>query len=83
MRPMGDGVLSLSSDRWRYHSAGGVPKVTFLDSQVSQQPTCCKLNATATVCLLSLLLYAALAAHRKLHTIGEKHTALLLCGEGS
>lgn len=37
MRPMGDGVLSLSSDRWRYHSAGGVPKVTFMDSQVRQQ----------------------------------------------
>ena len=37
MRPMGDGILSLSSDRWRYHAAGGLPKVTFMDSQVNQQ----------------------------------------------
>ena len=36
MRPTGDGILSLSSDRWRYHSAGGVPKLTFMDSQVRQ-----------------------------------------------
>lgn len=34
MRAMGDGVLSLSSDRWRYHSAGGMAKVAFMDSQV-------------------------------------------------
>jgi len=32
---LGNGVLSLSSDRWRCHSAGGLSKLTFMDPEAS------------------------------------------------
>lgn len=32
---LGNGVLSLSSDQWRCHSAGGLSKLTFMDPEVS------------------------------------------------
>lgn len=34
MRALGDGILSLSSDRWRCHSAGGLSKLNFMDPEV-------------------------------------------------
>lgn len=49
MRPMGDGVLSLSSDRWRYHSAGGLSKLTFMDSEVSSLESTCQLHKAKTL----------------------------------
>ncbi|KAL0054988.1 hypothetical protein WJX82_005488 [Trebouxia sp. C0006] len=37
---LGNGVLSLSSDRWRCHSAGGLSKLTFMDPEVTDLAAC-------------------------------------------
>ncbi|KAL0035726.1 hypothetical protein WJX77_000104 [Trebouxia sp. C0004] len=40
MCSLGNGVLSLSSDRWRCHSAGGLSKLTFMDPEVTDLAAC-------------------------------------------
>ena len=35
LRPAGQNVLSLSSDRVRMHASGGMPKMTFKDAEVA------------------------------------------------